>query len=305
VDSPTAVSTGAGSGRITPFSILPGAAQAAATARTAKMHVMPSFAVNTPAPGHHELSTRGTSDSPFDLTASGGPVVTTATSENIYVNCPSGNACWSSDGLTPAGFLADLNVSHLLTTASQYIGENAPGHFSANELSTTATLNNNTMTLNDLFSVLFSAASTTGATGYTAIYHVFLPQGTDMCIRAKNCYSPDSLQNFQFCAFHSAVTFITNTGNLHVQFTVEPYQGVNGCVAPTQTRLIDATASTLSHEFFEAITDPDLDEWFNWLTGNEIADICIGLRPVQRVGHHDYAVQEEYSNAAHACTIGG
>jgi hypothetical protein len=231
-------------------------------------------------------------------------VVTTAVSENVYVNCSSGSACWSSDGLTPADYLADLNVSHLLTTANQYLGENAPGHFSVSEMSTTATFNNNTATLNDIFSILYSAATTAQAGGYTAIFHVFLPRGTDICLQARNCYSPDSLPNFAFCAFHSAVTFLGSTGNLHVLYSVEPYQGVAGCASQSQRRLIDASASTLSHEFFEAITDPDLDAWFNWLTGFEVSDICIGLRPEQRIGHHSYAVQEEYSNAANGCATG-
>jgi hypothetical protein len=43
--------------------------------------------------------------------------------------------------------------------------------------------------------------------------------------------------------------------------------------------LIDSTNDTLSHELIEAITDPDLDAWWNsigfGMFGEEIADECL------------------------------
>jgi hypothetical protein len=134
------------------------------------------------------------------------------------------------------------------------------------------------------------------------VYHVFLPQGTDMCIDGTTCYSPDDFTRFVFCAFHGSVDF---SPTLHVLFSVEPYQAVVGCQIPGQTPngVIDATASTLSHELIETITDPDLNAWFNGLTGNEIADLCSTFGSNQRLNRHDYFIQAEYSNAVRACTM--
>jgi hypothetical protein len=243
-------------------------------------------------------------DSPWDLTDLGGPVVTHATSWNVYVNCAStATKCWGSAGLSPANFLQDLNRSTFLHVVDQYLGVSAPGQFRVNELSTTVTFATDTATLNEVLGIVFSASSFTKANGYTNIYHVFLPQGTDMCIDAGDCYSPDNPGEFVFCAFHGSIDFGPNQ---HVLYSVEPYQDVDGCRIQSQTPhgTIDATASTLSHEFIETITDPDLDAWFNFLTGNEVADLCFAFAANQHMASHAYEIQEEYSNAAHGCVSG-
>jgi len=129
---------------------------------------------------------------------------------------------------------------------------------------------------------------------------VFLPQGQDVCIDNTDCYSPDNTSVFAFCAFHGNVDLPQG----HVLYTVEPYQAVPECVLPTEHRVIDATATALGHEFFETITDPDLDAWFNLLTQEEIGDLCFAFRVPQFIGHRTYTIQEEYSNSQHACVTG-
>ena len=197
--------------------------------------------------------------------------------------------------------LRDLNKSSLIRVANQYLGADAKGQFGVTSLTTTATFANNSATLNDIFDILFSASTAIGASGYDHIFHVFLPQGTDMCMTPASCYSPDNPNTFVFCAFHGSVDFGPNQ---HVLFTVEPYQFVNGCVLPPQTRVIDGTASTLAHEFFETITDPDLDAWFNVLTRQEVADLCAAFQVRDRLAGTNYVVQEMYSNDIHLCTNG-
>ena len=118
---------------------------------------------------------------------------------------------------------------------------------------------------------------------------------------AGNCYSPDNFNTFQFCSFHESVTL----NGIHLLFTVDPYQFVYGCPLPTQTRVIDATASSLSHETFETLSDPDLDAWWNALTGFEMSDECFGFRFPNLVGRHTYVIQQEYSNQIQDCTYNG
>ncbi|HUK21889.1 MAG TPA: hypothetical protein VLV45_10110 [Gemmatimonadales bacterium] len=253
-------------------------------------------------------------DSPWDLTYVGGPLVTHATSYDVYVNCATTAVdCWGSQGLSPASFLRDLNRSVILHVADQYLGVRAPGQFSVAELSTTADFTGtladssirNVATFDDVAGIIISAFIATRASGYTSIYHVFLPKGTDMCIDPNTCYSPDNPDSFVFCAFHGSFDVQNRAGQIfHLLFSVQPYQNVDGCAIPGQTPhgTIDATATALSHEFFETITDPDLDSWFNLLTGNEVADLCFGFRNNEHVGTHAYVIQSEYSNAAQLCT---
>jgi hypothetical protein len=278
------------------------AAVSAAAASTNRLVRTLATVVRRSASAASQRSSERTTNSPWDLTDFGGPIVKGGTSRNLYVNCTASAAgCWGTGSSSPATFLRDLNQSSMIQIANQYLGEDVTGKFSLQELSTSTTFANNTASLNDVYAILYAASSFTKASGYNNVYHVFLPQGTDMCITPGECYSPDNPSTFFFCAFHGSVDF---GPHWHVLYTVEPYQAVGGCVLPAQTRVIDATASTLSHEFFETITDPDLDAWFNSLTGNEVADLCVGFNKGEQVSRNVYAIQEEYSNTLHACTDG-
>jgi hypothetical protein len=103
----------------------------------------------------------------------------------------------------------------------------------------------------------------------------------------------------------------------HILYTVEPYQNVMGCQVASPSpngAVVDSTASVLSHEVFETITDPDFDGWWSdhslteW--GAEIGDICAPvtnfygqfLDSTFIVGGKNYKLQLEYSNKFHGCT---
>lgn len=165
---------------------------------------------------------------------------------------------------------------------------------------------------NELWAIAHAVAKV-DSSGTGRLYHLFLPSGMDTCFDMGLCYSSDSVNNWAFCAYHSAVAF-SDIGT--VLFTVEPYQDVAGCNVQTPSpngHLADSTNSTLSHETFEAITDPeggtghvnrfDLD-----LADAEIGDECQVLSnttgavvPTFLINGHSYEVRLEYSNTYHAC----
>jgi hypothetical protein len=244
-------------------------------------------------------------NSPLDLSHFGGAVVTAATNYNVFVNCvapQSPETCWGNGTLHPGRFLRDLNVSNYIRIVNEYLNVDALGKFPVRDMRTQITFaNSRRVTLQEIFNVLSNAVTRTGASGYGAIYHIFLPQGTGMCIAPGNCYSPDDPASWTFCAFHGSTNL---TGDRHVLFSVEPYQGVEGCQFPGQTPngLMDATASTLAHEFFEIVTDPDLDGWSNALFGYEISDMCFAFGANKLLNGQSYFLQAEYSNLLHMCT---
>jgi hypothetical protein len=289
---------------IVDFELTPEGASAAQGATMVGMHKLPTVALRARADEHFSASIAGLDNSPLDLTYFGGPVLTSATSYNVYVNCSlplTPAQCWGTGDISPGTFLRDLNESEYIRLVNEYIGVDAQGRFLLWQMRTRATFTANTASLQDIYRILADAVSRTGASGYTAIYHVFLPQGTNVCIDAVNCYSPNNAATWTFCAFHGSVNF---SDNRHVLFTVEPYQGVNGCSLPghTPNGLIDATASTLAHELFETITDPDLDGWSNLLFGFEISDLCLAFGRNRTINGHQYFLQAEYSNRLHTCT---
>ncbi len=251
------------------------------------------------------FSVAGVDNSPLDMSYFGGPLVTGATSLVVAVNCITPNTpatCWGNGTLSPTTYLKDLNKGNYLRLANEYLGVDAKGKFPAWEMKTRKTFSSpNTASMQDILQIVADASTRAGLSGYNAIYHIFLPQGTSMCIEPGNCYSPSNPASWTFCAFHGSVNLASNR---HVLFTVEPYQGVDGCRLPGQTPngLIDATASTLTHELFETITDPDLDGWSNVLFGFEVADPCLAFGSQRSMNGHNYFVQSIYSNRLHMCT---
>jgi hypothetical protein len=287
------------------FSISPGASTAAQLANVRGVHRLKIVSSRTRASIAASVVGPPTLNSPLDLTYFGGPVVTSATNRNVYINCDStATECWGSNGLSPAQFLRDLNNSDFIRINNEFIGADARGNFPTTQLSTKFTFASDsgapTASMQDLLTILFSAVQSTGEAGYTNIYHLFLPQGTDVCTDATTCYSPDNFDTFVFCAFHGSVDF----DSTHVLFTVEPFQNVPGCVIPGQAPhgTIDATASSLSHEFFETMMDPDLNAWFNAFSAEEGSDMCAAFGSNVLLRDNEYFIQSEYSNRAHACT---
>ncbi len=155
----------------------------------------------------------------------------------------------------------------------------------------------------DLFNVIHAAAKT-GGTGYGHEYNVFLKKGLDTCMDFGPCYSPDNPSAFVFCAYHGSITY-SDIG--HVIYSIMPYQDVAGCGDFGLSGLpnaspIDSTATTLSHEWSESISDPDPNSgWFNSVFGAEIGDLCNTFRATETLNGHKYVIQPEYSNSVHGC----
>lgn len=229
---------------------------------------------------------------------------------NLYVNCTS-DACWGNGAGAVTGFQTALNASSFIAITNQYVQTSAgaryplgPQYYWKGTIPSAGAPFTNPVLLDSQAQALAaSAASAAGIHGYGAIYHVFLPKGTDVCFDGSNvCYSPDAPANFYFCGYHGS--FDTPAG--HVLYTVEPYAFVPGCFINGMSAT-DAQASVLSHETFETITDPDPNN--QWSTSaalintlGEIGDECAWrIYNVPLVVGRSYNIQLEYDNARHAC----
>lgn len=266
-------------------------------------------------------SVRGGVRYPGDLTFQGGTVVDSAESHPIYLlpngRCPI-SQCWGN----PEGFLRDLGESRFIHLVDQYIGLRASQRYTLGDRTKVSyTPPGTPLTDNDVEAVVHAIAAAAGQTGYGHIFHVFLPPGQDECFDSTFtvCYSPDNVNTFFYCAYHSSVDF-PDIG--HVLYSVEPFQDVPGCRVRPGTpngQLVDSTNDVLSHELIETITDPDGTGWLNstggGMFGQEIGDECVFLifsstsifldsDPfIYKIEDHTYATQPEYSNAAHGCAV--
>ena len=237
----------------------------------------------------------------MDLTNNGGPTMSSAQSYNILVNATDESA-WG--GLI-SQFQGDLNNSAMINILTQYTGSGAGSYGVAGDY----TVNYDTSSQlgdQDIYNIVYQVAQQTGATGYGAIYHVFLQNGVAQCSQsAGGCYA----QNGGYCAYHGATDY-SDIG--HVIYSTEPYQDIAGCSVGSGSpngSTADSTASTLSHEMFEAFTDPDVQTnpaWYNQ-SGGEIGDLCAPAAGVSTgvvtLGSNQYQIQPEYSNAVHDCSF--
>ena len=248
-----------------------------------------------------------------DLSYNGGPVITYAQSHAIYLNpvsagFPNGSCtivtCWGD----PEGFLRDLGSSEFIHITDQYVNLKTDNRYTVGQ---SAMVNYSPsffpLSDNDILAKVHAVAVATGQSGYSHIYHVFLPPGQDVCQLGGICASN------AICAYHGSADFF-DIG--HVVYSVEPDQIGFGCSlgagTPNGART-DSTNNVLSHELFEIITDPDFDAWFNSSTLDllfeEIGDECSFLTPdfsafdvpTFKIGKNLYAVQREYDNNGHVC----
>ena len=243
------------------------------------------------------------------------PTLQIAANNMFYINptMSPAQATWGN----PDVFINELASSNFIHITDQYTLHSANSYFSMSyplgvQAVGTASLPH-FVHLPDIFSILHSGITTLGLpTGYGQMFHVFLPPNQDVCTDSgtANCYSPDMPNSFFFCGFHGAVTF-SDIG--HVLYTVEPYQLVPGCqvnMSPFPNgQLADSTASLLSHEIFETITDPDLNAWWNResldLFGAEIGDECQNstFRYFNiYMTTKSYEIQSEYSDLYNGCS---
>ena len=238
---------------------------------------------------------------PMDMTNGGGAVLKATKQHDIFVNATSAQVG------TPTTFQTNLNASTFISVLNQYDGVTSAGKFPVGtSFSAAVPTFSNMISQGDLLNVIHAAAkNASGGSGYGHEYNVFLKSGLDTCFDFGPCYSPDNPPSWVFCAYHSSVDFSDLTPT-HVVFTVIPYQEVAGCgdvgLPEPNPAPIDSTATALSHEFSESVSDADPNTgWFNATFGMEIGDVCNNLRATETLNAHKYLIQMEYSNSVHGC----
>lgn len=294
-----------------------------------------SLAARSSSASAHRTAQDVAVNSPYDLTYFGGPVMGSAVSHNLFLNCVA--ACRDGEGFSPGPFLSNLNNDQFITLINQYrtspgvtlgspIGSYTKGVGADLTATYAASRPNSTNPYFGQLSIWLQVLNAAGAPGHPTalgggglahIYHVYLPKNVDTCFESppgtptSTCYSPDNGSTFAFCAYHGAFTATSGNARQTYVYTVEPYQDVGGCRNNVGNRSLpnalngadpaDPGYSTLSHELFETITDPLLNAWFNGLTGNEIADLCASFDNFVTVNQHPYVLQSEYSDVNHLC----
>jgi len=218
----------------------------------------------------------------------GGPVLTADSTYAIWWGAPT---AWPSD--TQSGIDAlfnGLNGTSFLGVANQYMrGGTATSSF-VRDFVDSSSPPSRSPSISTLANEVCAVLNTNGVPpSSTAIYFI---------------YTSNFPSHVNFCAFH---TFGTCNG-VTIQFAYMPNTtGVAGCDpgnlfgCNSFSQGTRSLANVTSHEYMEAITDPDLNAWFD-SSGQENGDKCAWrFQSCVTLTNGSWQLQEEWSNAAGGC----
>ena len=132
---------------------------------------------------------------------------------------------------------------------------------------------------------LFSAGKVQAAGNI--IYGVFLPAKMKVTMSGgASCSS--------FCGYHGSFVY----GGVQVKYAVFPYLNCAACSLSGLT-VGDMLTIVASHEIREAVTDPNLNAWYD-AAGYEADDKC-AWSPSPFIGTGGFGYQYEWSNQASGC----
>jgi hypothetical protein len=229
-----------------------------------------------------------------NLIDNGGPVLSSSATYAIWWGTPSAFPSDSQQGLD--ALFNGLNGSALLSVADQYMrGSKASTSFHTNLSDSSSPPSRGPST----GTIAAEACKVIQANGLTpdpnAIYFVFtsnFPGG-----------------HVGYCAWHSYGTCTVGNTTTTIQVAYMPNTtGLAGCdpgdlySCNGYSQGTRSIANVTSHEFMEAITDPDLSAWTD-AAGSEIGDKCAWqfASCVSLGTHGNFQLQEEWSNSAKGC----
>jgi hypothetical protein len=125
----------------------------------------------------------------------------------------------------------------------------------------------------------------------STIYEVVIPSSSYSSNGSStSCGGP----HLAYCAYHS---HFSSSGH-DVKYSIEPYPSCSGC-SVSGWSAVQNQEHFVCHETREAVTDPDLNAWFD-SSGNEADDKC-AWSPTPFIGTNGYSYQYEWSNLLSAC----
>ena len=137
-----------------------------------------------------------------------------------------------------------------------------------------------------------AAYLTTHAFNSSTVYEVVLPKASysDDGTGATSCGGP----GLAYCAYHSYYS----SGANRVKYSIQPYPSCSGCKV-TGWSDVQNQEHFVCHETREAVTDPQLNAWFD-SAGAEADDKC-AWSPTPFIGTGGFAYQYEWSNLLSRC----
>jgi hypothetical protein len=133
---------------------------------------------------------------------------------------------------------------------------------------------------------LFSRGVTADA---NTVYGVYFPAGMKITTQGGTSCSA-------FCGYHGHFAY----NDKDIKYAVFPYTDCRACTVSGKA-VADILTIVTSHEIREAVTDPDLNAWYD-AAGYEADDKC-AWHNLYQTSSGRFWVQPEYSNADRGCVV--
>jgi hypothetical protein len=261
------------------------------------IHVLPPEAAihnpheNNPtdAPPHYGYAVYGASYGSGNLSYHGGPVMGDARFQAVYWNSSlatniqggidgfvssfSDNLPYSSSDLSADYTIVQQYINaYLLTPRTSYVdtrhdGKKVPGSYSDSSV-------------RSYLASLFVNGSV--QPDVDTVFGMYFPSGMKITTQGGSSCS-------SFCGYHGHFSY----NGMDIKYAVFPYTDCRACSLPGK-QVVDMLTIVTSHEIREAVTDPDLNAWFD-SSGYEADDKCAWHNLYQTTGT-GFWVQPEFSN---------
>lgn len=296
-----------------------------------RAHLMPTYRA------FRHAAADGTFDSTSPLVQGSGPIMEEPTNYLIFWQ-PPGTHFPSGYQAAIEQFFKDVGGTPFLQIEKQYCGSGGKcpkgiSHYGGTWTDTNAYpgtddgSTTNPLTDGDMQTAVndaIGANSSWNGPGTNTMYFVFtgIIDGTSPAEPIHSCMGSDCFAGLDtnpsgsaYCAYHGN---FSSSGN-DVIYAVQPEDALGACYPgsynggpyPNGAGNVDITLSAVSHEMFEANTDPDLSNWRD-STGDEIGDKCAyhypwgdpNAGPFESDGTNivlngdPYSLQTEWSNGA-------
>ena len=209
-------------------------------------------------------------------------------------------------GSFPTGYTAELQAFRNLfgtspeyNTITEYYGEDAVAGYgniamSNLGLGTADWFDTSTPPTNVTDAIVQSKVQqylSTHAFDNSTVYEVVIPPGSYSSDgTSTSCGGP----SLSYCAYHGNFAYQGHD----VKYSIEPYPSCSGC-SVTGWTAAQNQEHFVCHETREAVTDPDLNAWFD-RRGYEADDKC-AWSPSPFIGTGGFGYQYEWSNQASGC----
>jgi hypothetical protein len=228
-----------------------------------------------------------------NITNHGGPVITSAKVVFIFWGPSFANAA-SADhtyATTLQAFRNQFGTNGEYNTITQYSGIQLTnlGSGTADWFDTSTPPTNVTdSTVRSEVNRYFSGGH--GAFNNSTIYEVVIPSSSySSSGSSTSCGGP----RLSYCAYHGHYA----NGSNDVKYSIQPYPSCSGCQVSGWSA-VQNEEHFVCHETREAVTDPDLNAWYD-SSGNEADDKCAWSPTPFLSGGYGY--QYEWSNANGGC----